>query len=69
MIDEREEYASEISSARSKLGEINEQIQDYMTEKKLESYEHGSYRLSFEEGEPELVIKKIKEPKPEPANK
>lgn len=69
MFDERADKSGDLSSLRSQIGEINESIREYMEENKLESYEHGGYKAVFEEGQPELVIKKIKEPKPEPANK
>lgn len=63
--DSREEHASTISKARTALGEDNEWIRDYMEENDLEEYRYGDYIAKFEEGETELVIKKIKEPKPE----
>lgn len=69
MFEDREDEASKISKARTKLGEINENIKEYMEEHNLEVYEAVGYKAVFQEGETEFVITKIKEPKPEPANK
>ena len=67
MFEDRAEHTAELSSLRSKVGEINEEIREYMEEHNLKEYRHDDYKAEFEEGEPTLKISKIKEPKPEPA--
>jgi hypothetical protein len=68
-IDERAEIAEERAALNSKLQSANLKIGELMEENDLKSYRHGNYVAAYEEGEPELKIKKIKEPKEDAQNK